>query len=392
MTPLSGIKVIDVSRIMAGPYCTMLMADYGADVIKVEPPLGDDSRTFGPPFSRGESAYFLSVNRTKRSMTLNLKHKRGREIIFRLIKDADVFIENYKPGVAERLGIGFDVLSKLNPNLIYASISGFGQTGPYRDKPGYDIIAYAMSGLNSITGERDRPPVRIGAPLADIGAGMFTLIGILMALKVRDREGGQHIDMSLLDGQISWLTHQAQGYLLTGENPERLGSAHSSIAPYQAFTAQDTSFVVAVGNDSIWNRFCLAINLEDIIHHPDFRSNLDRVRNKEKLAELLNRHFTKEPVKFWLSAFTKADVPCGKINRVSEILTDAHVKEHDMVLEVDHEKLGKINMVGPPIKFSKSKAASPRAPPTLGANTIEILKGVGYTQKEIKFLYSDGAV
>ena len=392
MTPLSGIKVIDVSRVMAGPYCTMLLADYGANVIKVEPPLGDDSRTFGPPFSRGESAYFLSVNRTKRSMTLNLKHKRGRDIIFRLVKDADIFVENYKPGVADRLGIGFDVLRKHNPNLIYASISGFGQTGPYREKPGYDIIAYAMSGLNSITGEKDRPPIRIGAPLADIGAGMFALIGILMALRVRDKEGGQHIDANLLDGQLSWLTHQAQGYLLTGENPERLGSAHNSIAPYQAFTAQDASFVVAVGNDSIWEKFCIAIHLEDIVHHPDFRSNLDRVKNREKLADLLNRHFCKEPVEYWLSAFTNADVPCGKINRISEILSDAHVKEHDMLLEVNHDKLGKINLVGPPIKFSKSKPAAPRAPPTLGANTSEILKEVGYSQKEIKVLYKDGVV
>lgn len=392
MTPLSGIKVIDVSRVMAGPYCTMLLADYGANVIKVEPPLGDDSRTFGPPFIRGESAYFLSVNRTKRSITLNLKHKRGREIIFRLIKDADIFVENYKPGVADRLGIGFDVLRKHNPNLIYASISGFGQTGPYRDKPGYDIIAYAMSGLNSITGEKGRPPIRIGAPLADIGAGMFALIGILMALRVRDKEGGQHIDMSLLDGQISWLTYQAQGYLLTGENPERLGSAHNSIAPYQAFTALDASFVVAVGNDSIWKRFCLAIDLEDIVHSPNYRSNLDRVKNREKLADLLNRHFSREPVEYWLSALTNADVPCGKINRVSEIFSDAHVKEHDMVLDVTHEKLGKINLVGPPIKFSKSKAARPRAPPTLGANTNEILKEVGYSQKEIKVLNKDGVV
>ena len=249
-----------------------------------------------------------------------------------------------------------------------------------------------MSGLNSITGEKGRPPVRIGAPLADIGAGMFALIGILMALRVRDKEGGQHIDMSLLDGQISWLTHQAQGYLLTGENPERLGSAHNSIAPYQAFTAQDASFVVAVGNDSIWKRFCFAIDLEDIVHHPDFRSNLDRVKNREKLADLLNRHFSREPVEHWISAFTNVDVPCGKINRISEILSDAHVKEHDMVLEVNHEKLGKINIVGPPIKFSKSKAARPRAPPTLGANTNEILKDVGYSQKEIKVLYKDGVV
>ncbi|MFQ6010937.1 MAG: CaiB/BaiF CoA transferase family protein, partial [Nitrososphaerales archaeon] len=361
MTPLSGIKVVDVSRVMAGPYCTMLLADYGADVIKVEPPSGDDSRTFGPPFSREESAYFLSVNRNKRSMTLNLKHKKAREIIYKLVESADVFVENYKPGVAKRLGIGFDALSKVNPNLIYASISGFGQSGPHSEKPGYDIIAYAMSGLNSITGEKHRPPIRIGVPVADIGAGMFTMIGILMALKVREQIGGQHIDMCLLDGQISWLTHQAQSYLMTGENPEQLGSAHNSIAPYQAFTAKDGSFVVAVGNDSIWKKFCFAIGLKDMVSRPDFVSNQDRVDNREKLAELLEKHFSREPVEFWISALTEADIPCGKINTISEIFSDPHIRDHGMMIEMNHEKLGDITSVGPPIKFSKSSIAEPRA-------------------------------
>jgi formyl-CoA transferase/CoA:oxalate CoA-transferase len=394
--PLKGVRVLDVSRVLAGPFCTMILGDLGAEVIKVEEPLkGDDTRSWGPPFIEGEAAYYLSVNRNKKSITVNLKHPDGLKIIYGLAEKSDVFIENFRPGVAERLKIDYETISKINPKIIYCSISGFGQTGPYRDYPAYDLLIQAMSGFMSITGEEGRPPVRIGVALFDIGAAMYAAIAIIAALYRRDKTGvGERIDISLLDTGVSWLTYMAMNYFATGVNPKRMGSAHPSIVPYQCFQDKDGKwFALAVGNDDIWKRMCKAIGREDLMNDKRYATNPDRVRNRDELLEELNRIFKGNSRDYWMKIFMKNQVPCAPVNEVSEILSDPQILHREMVTEVKHPKIGKLKQLGIPIKYAKTTLKVEEPPPMLGQHTEEVLTNLlGYKKEEILELKKKGAI
>lgn len=393
---LQGLKVLDASRVMSGPYATMLLGDYGADVIKVEDTQnGDETRQWYPPTIEGESAYYLSANRNKKDIALNLKTEKGLEIFYKLSKDADVFIENFRPGVTEKLKIDYQTISsKVNPRIVYCSISGFGQTGPYRDLPGYDLIVFAMGGLMSFTGEAGRPPVRVGVPIADMCAGLYAVSAIMAALRYRDLTGkGQHIDVSMHDVQVSLLTHQAMAYFATGENPMKLGSSHANLFPYQTFEGSDGNyFVLAIGNDKLWSDFCASIGESQLSLDPKFRTNPDRMKNKVELLQLLETKFSKYPANYWIDLAAKSGVPAGPISKVSEVLSNEHVLARGMVTEIDNPRTGKkLNQLGTPVKFSEAKTSIRMAPPGQGENTEEILRRLGYTNGEIDQLISSGA-
>lgn len=394
--PLEGIRVLDVSRVLAGPFCTMILGDLGAEVIKVEEPVkGDETRSWGPPFIDGESAYYLSINRNKKSITVNLKSKEGVEIIYKLAEKSDIFIENFRPGVTERLGIDYESIRKINPKIIYCSISGFGQTGPYRDYPAYDLLIQAMSGFMSITGEESRPPVRIGVALFDIGAAMYAAIAIIAALYRREKSGiGERIDISLLDTGVSWLTYMAMNYFATGENPRRMGSAHPSIVPYQCFRDRNGRyFAVAVGNDEHWRKLCKALGREEWINDERYITNSSRVRNREKLLEELNKIFESNTREYWIRVLMEYSVPCAPVNEVSEILSDPQVIHREMVKEIYHPKLGLIKQLGIPIKYENTKLEIKDPPPTLGQHTEEVLMEIlGYEKDKILELKKRGVI
>ena len=401
--PLSGVRVIDLTRAMAGPFCTMMLGDMGAEVVKIEPPNGDETREWGPPFVGEESTYFMSVNRNKRSIVIDLRKERGLEILLSLVRKSQVLVENYRPGTTDKLGIGYEKLHRLNPNLIYCSVSGFGQTGPYRQKPGYDIIAFATSGMMSITGEPGRPPVKMGVPVSDICAGMYAAYAIAVSLFNQTLRNslqtktssqtvpakGTHIDVSMLEGQISWLTHQASSFFATGKNPEPLGSSHPSIAPYQAFKGKDGEyFIVAVGNDDLWRKFCDAIDAPALKNDPRFGTNPTRVAHKPELELDLSQVFSKDTATSWLEKISNAGVPCGPINKLDKVFTDPQVLSRDMVIECEHSTVGKIKQLGIPYHFSDFDFAIRSAPPILGQNTDEILSDLGYDKSEISELRS----
>lgn len=394
--PLEGIRVLDVSRVLAGPFCTMILGDLGAEVIKVEEPLrGDETRSWGPPFINGESAYYLSINRNKKSITVNLKRKEGVEIIYKLAEKSDVFIENFRPGVAERLGIDYETISKINPKIIYCSISGFGQTGPYRDYPAYDLLIQAMSGFMSITGEEGRPPVRIGVAVFDIGAAMYAAIAIISALYRREKTGvGERIDISLLDTGVSWLTYMAMNYFATGENPRKMGSAHPSIVPYQCFKDKfGRYFAIAIGNDEHWRRLCKAIGREDWINDERYSTNPNRVKNREELIEELSKIFEGNSREYWMKILIEHSVPCAPVNEISEILNDPQVIHREMVKEIIHPKIGLIKQLGIPIKYANTKLEIENPPPTLGQHTEEVLtKILGYEKEKILNLKMNGVI
>lgn len=390
MLPLAGIKVIDLTRILSGPFCTMTLADLGAEVIKIESPNGDDTRQWGPPFVGEEAAYFLSVNRNKKSIVLNLKEEKGKEIFFKLIDDADVVVENFRPGTLDRLGIGYDQLKEKNPRIILASVSGFGQTGPYAQKPGYDVLAQGMGGLMSVTGEPGRPPVKGGYSLADIGAGMWAIIGVLAALREREISGkGQWVDASLLDTMVSWQTYLAGNYFATGKNPQPLGGAHPNIVPYQVFEASDGYFILAVGNDKLWVKFVEVMDM-DILKESRFATNPKRIENRDELLSILDEAFKKEPVKEWIAKFEEVKIPCGPVNQFSDILNDPHIKEREMVVESEHPRLGEFKMLGLPVKLSRTPGRVESVPPQLGEHTEGILQRLGYSEKEIESFAKDG--
>lgn len=392
--PLKGVKVLDISRVLTGPFCTMILGDLGAEVIKVEiPGKGDETRAWGPPFAEGESAYYLSINRNKKSLTLNLKSDEGRKILLELAKECDVIIENFLPGTVERLGVDYETIKKVNPEIIYCSISGFGQDGPYRDFPAYDLLMQGMGGLMSITGEKDGPPIRIGVALIDIGAGMYAALGILAALMVKkETKKGQYIDVSLMDTEVSWLTYMASNYFLTGKNPIRMGSAHPNIVPYQAYKARDRYFILAVGNDKIWERFCEAMDLNDIVDDPRFCTNEKRVENREELNAILEEIFATKDSHEWIEILRKARVPCGPVNEISDVVNHPQVKHRGMVVSMEHPTIGEVKVLGNPINLSLTPPEYHSPPPLLGQHTEEILQRLGYTTEDIKNLREKGVI
>jgi formyl-CoA transferase/CoA:oxalate CoA-transferase len=391
---LRGIRVLDLSRILSGPLATMVLADLGADVVKVEDTKdGDDTRQWGPPFQGTEAAYFLAANRNKRGVCVDLKAERGREFVLRLAERADVLVENFRPGTAARLGLGYEELSARNPGLVYASISGYGQTGPWAARPGYDAIAQAQSGMMSITGERGGPPMRPGVATADIGAGMWAVIGILAALHARRATGrGQHVDVSLLDGQLAWLTYVAGGYFATGDTPGPHGSAHPTIVPYQALATADGHVMVAAGNDRLWRRFAEVIGEPQLADDPRFATNPDRVRHRDALVPLLEAALTRRSGAAWAEALDAAGVPCAPISTVDQALSSPQALAREMVCVLRHPTAGELRTVGSPLKLSATPARIRTAPPLLGQHTDDVLAETGYSAREIEELRATGAV
>ena len=392
--PLSGVTVVDFSRVLSGPYCTMLLADMGARVIKIEQPgRGDDTRAWGPPFVEGESAYFLSVNRNKESVTLDLKHPASIAIVHRLLDRADVLIENFRPGTIDRLGLGYGSIARRWPRIVYCSISGFGQTGPRRDEAGYDAIAQAEGGLMSITGDANGPPYRLGVAISDIVTGMFAMQGIVLALFGREKTGrGQHVDVGLLDATASLLTYQASYYFATGRPAPRLGNRHPTISPYDTFPAADGEFVLAVGNDQQWQRFCEAAELDRLANDRRFATNAARVENYDALRELVTRRLQAKTRDAWIHQLRAAGVPCGSVRDVAEALADPQLKARAMIETVEHAVAGNMQVLGVPVKLSATPGAVRTAPPTIGQHTDTVLRELGLTGDEIGHLRSNGAI
>ena len=393
MRPLDDLTVVDLSRALAGPYCTMMLADLGARVIKVETPDGgDDTRGWGPPFLGGESAYFLSINRNKESLTLNLKTSRGRDLLWRLLERADVLVENFRPGAMDRLGLPYDAVHARIPRVVYCSISGFGQTGPYRERAAYDLIVQGMGGIMSITGEPQGPPTKVGVAVGDICAGMFAAYAILAALRVRDRTGrGQWVDASMLDGQVAWMTYAAANYFATGEDPSRFGSAHPNLVPYQAFPSGDGFVNVAVGSEGLWQKFCEALEIP-LGRDPRFGTNAARVAHRTELLDILMPVFARRTTAEWVDRLLRAGVPAGPISGMSEVMSDPQVGHRGMVVDLDHPRAGRIRVNGVPVKFSETPGAVRMPPPVLGEHSEAILRSIGIGGDEIAALRKEGVI
>jgi formyl-CoA transferase/CoA:oxalate CoA-transferase len=392
MTPLHGITVLDLTRVLSGPYCTMLLADMGARVVKVEQPgKGDDTRAWGPPFLDGESAYFLSVNRNKESVTLDFKAPEGRAILERLIANTDVVVENFRPGALKKLGLDYASLAARHPRLVYCSISGFGQTGPRSKEPGYDAVMQAEGGLMSITGAPDGPPFRLGVAIADIVSGMFAAQGITAALFARERTGaGQQVDIAMLDSVAALLTYQAGIYFATGSAPVRMGNRHPTIVPYETFHASDGDFVIAVGNDGQWRTFCATVGLDQ---EERFATNRQRVTAYADLKPILDSAMRARPRAYWIEKLTKAGVPCGSVRDLREVFDDPQIAARSMTTEVTHQRLGAVQVLGSPLKLSATPASVRTAPPALGQHTDSVLtKDLGLSPDEVRALRARGVI
>ena len=373
MHPLDGITVLDLTRVLSGPYCTMLLADMGARVIKIEQPgRGDDTRAWGPPFLEGESAYFLSINRNKESVTLDFKHPDGRAVLDRLLARADVVVENFRPGTLAKLGLDYASLAPAHPRLVYASVSGFGQTGPRRHEPGYDAVIQAEGGLMSITGAADGPPYRLGVAIADIVSGMFAAYGVMTALFARERTGrGQQVDVAMLDAVAALLTYQAGNFFASGRPPGRLGNRHPSIVPYETFAAEDGDFVLAVGNDDLWRSFC---DVADLHLGERFATNRQRVEGYDELRPIVADALRLRPRQYWIERLTAAGVPCGSVRNVQEVFDDPQVAARGMIAELEHAAIGPLRMLGVPVKLSDTSGAVRTPPPLLGQHTDAVLQ------------------
>ncbi|MFC7320587.1 CaiB/BaiF CoA transferase family protein [Halobacillus campisalis] len=393
-TALHGITVLDLTRVLAGPYCSMILGDLGADVIKVEAPGGsDETRQWGPPFQHGVSAYYLCTNRNKRSLTVDLKTKRGKEIIEKLAAECDVVLHNFKTGTMERLGLDYLALRKINPRIIYCSITGFGETGPYKNLPGYDFIVQAMSGLMSITGSESSGPQKIGVAISDILTGLYACIGIQSALLERTRSGkGQKIDLSLYDSAVSSLINIGSNYLMSGQEPERLGNHHANIVPYQTFRSQDGEMVIAIGNNHQFVSLCHLIEQPHLSSDPRFQTNADRVNNRKTLSTILQRAFEQQPTVYWKEKCQYGNIPFGAIQTLEELVSDKQLHARNMFMTASHPKAGTIKMIGSPLKLSKTPVDFKRHPPEPGEHNEEILRALGYDQKTIEELKNNRTI
>ncbi|VBB09640.1 Hypothetical protein LUCI_4938 [Lucifera butyrica] len=394
MKAFDKLVVLDLTRVLAGPYASMMLADFGADVIKIESPAtGDDSRSFGP-FVGKESAYFMSLNRGKRSMTLNLKSPEAQELFKKMVKKADIVVENYRPGTMEKFGLGYDVLREINPRLIYAACSGFGHSGPYMSKPAYDVIVQGMGGIMSITGQEGGEPTRTGASVGDITAGLFTVIGILTALYSRSATGkGQKVDVAMLDCQVAILENAIARYLVSGTVPGPIGNRHPSITPFEAFRAKDGYIIIAVGNDRLWEKFCQLVNRTELIHDERFATNASRTKNQKQLKTILDGIFPAQTVDAWIEILDGAGIPCGPINTVDRVLTNPQIQARDMIVEVVHPVAGSLKMPGLPIKLSETPGAVETPAPLLGQHTEKILQDfMGLSKEQIADLRAQKAI
>ena len=391
---LESLHILDLSRVLAGPYCAMVLADLGADVVKVEiPGAGDDSRAYGP-FLNGESAYYMSINRNKRGITLNLKDPAGRAVFLRLVAWADVLIENYRPGTMDRLGLGYTDLELVNPRLIYAAVSGFGATGPYRQRPAYDIIAQGMGGLMSITGHPGGPPTRVGASVGDIIAGLYTAVGILAAVNERAASGrGQFIDVSMMDCQVSVLENAIARYLATGTVPTPLGNHHPSITPFSTFKAADGHIIIAAGNNEVFARLCKTLGIPDLPADPRFATNDARTRNRDALAAALEAVLASAPTDHWLALLEASGVPAAPVLTVDKVVSDPQIAARGMVADIDHPVAGPTKVPGVPVKMSRTQGTVRQPAPTLGQHNDEILTQIaGLSVEEIEQLRAKGVL
>jgi crotonobetainyl-CoA:carnitine CoA-transferase CaiB-like acyl-CoA transferase len=401
--PLDGLKVFDLTRVLAGPHCTQLLGDLGAEVIKVERPgSGDDTRGFAPPFQRddkgedtSESAYYTGANRNKRSITIDIGTPEGQALAKKLMADCDILVENFKVGTLERYGLGYEQLKADFPSLIYCSITGFGQTGPYAPRPGYDGLIQAMGGVMSLTGVPDGEPMKVAVPICDLMAGMYASVGILAAVRHQAATGeGQFIDIGMLDTHVGWLANQGMNYLATGENPKRIGNQHPNILPYQVMTTSDGYIVLSVGNDPTFERFCKLAECEELLEDERFQTNAARVSNRDHVTETLNEITKKKPSDWWLENLEKEKIGSGPINNLEEVFADPHVIAREMVIEMDHPATGSkpMKLIANPIKLSVTPPTYRKPPPLLGQHTDEVLQEAGLSADEIAKLKEDGTV
>ena len=393
-SPLNGIKVLDLTRVLAGPYATMLLSDLGAEVIKIEQPgIGDESRNFGP-FKNGFSLYFMSVNRGKRSVTLNLKTERGQSIFKQLLQQTDVLVENFRPGTMQKLGLDYDTLKSEHPSLIYAACSGFGQTGPYAQQGAYDMIIQGMGGIISITGEPDGPPVRVGTSISDITAALFTTIGILSALHHRNQTGsGQFVDVAMLDSLVAVLENAVVRYFATGEAPKPLGARHPAITPFEAFASADGHVIIALGNDTLWAKFCEHVDRQELITDKRFQTNADRTEHHSQLFPILSEIMFQRTTEDWINALGDIGVPCGPINAMDKVVTHPQVQAREMITRIAHEITGEVEVPGVPIKLSETPGSVDAPAPSLGEHTTDVLTGVlKMTPDEVEELRQDGVI
>lgn len=393
--PLAGITVLDLSRVLSGPYCTMQLADMGARVIKIERPgAGDDTRAWGPPFINGESAYFLSINRNKESVTLNFKHAEGRRLLDALIARADVLVENFRPGTLDDMGLGYGALQKQHPRLVYTSVSGFGHTGPLRERAGYDAVLQGEAGIMSLTGPPEGGGYKVGIAIADLAAGLFAAQGTLLALYARERTGrGQHVDVAMLDSVAALLTYQAGIYFAEGAPPRRFGNAHPTVAPYETFEAKDGAVVLAAGNDDLWRKFCAVAGLDAYAADPRFATNRERVRNYSVLRPIVAEAFLGRTRDEWLALLNEAGIPAGPVRNLQEVLTDEQLVARDMVHQLQHSAAGRVQVLGVPVKLSETGGSIRCAPPALGEHTEQVLIGdLGVSASEIQALRASGVL